>query len=277
VLVYPDLVSARNLAFAVRRGRFRDAGQFSRGPLGLGTDFESIREYVPDDDVRHVNWLATARVGRPMSNQLRIEQDRDVLCVIDAGRLMSAPIADRTRMDAAVDAAAAVAMVADVVGDRCGTIVFDREIRRHLRPRRSGGSDVVQAIFDVEPRSVDSDYELAFRTVGEAKRAFVLVFTDLLEEAAARPLVDAIGLLSRRHHVAVASVRDDELDAMVRRSPDVAGQVYETAVALEVIAARRAVTRRIRAAGVDVIESSADGLARACVAAYLRAKSRALV
>ncbi|HEU5244850.1 MAG TPA: DUF58 domain-containing protein, partial [Gaiellaceae bacterium] len=90
VLVYPDLPAARRLASAVRAGKFRDEGLRRRGPLGLGTEFESVRDYVPDDDVRQVNWRATARLGRPMSNQYRIERDRDVVCVVDCGRLMAA-------------------------------------------------------------------------------------------------------------------------------------------------------------------------------------------
>ena len=91
VLVYPDLPAARRLASSVRAGKFRDEGLRRRGPLGLGTEFESVREYSPDDDVRQVNWRATARLGRPMSNQYRIERDRDVVCVVDCGRLMAAP------------------------------------------------------------------------------------------------------------------------------------------------------------------------------------------
>src|SRR5262249_45689006 len=120
VVVWPDLPSAGRLARAVRAGRFRESGRRARGPLGLGTGLESIRDYLPHDDIRQVNWPATARVGRPMSNQYRVEQDRDVVCVVDAGRLMGAPLGDRTRLDAAIDAAAAVAAVADAVGDRCG-------------------------------------------------------------------------------------------------------------------------------------------------------------
>ena len=96
VLVYPDVYAAQRLVVALRRGRFRDPGLRTRGPLGLGTDFESIRDYQPDDDVRQINWTASARVGRPMSNVYRIEQDRDVVCLVDAGRLMSAPLSGAT-------------------------------------------------------------------------------------------------------------------------------------------------------------------------------------
>ena len=163
--MYPDVVAAQRLVVALRRGQFRDPGLRARGPLGLGTDFESIRDYQPDDDVRQINWTATDRVGRPMSNVYRIEQDRDVVCLLDAGRLMSAPLDARTtRLDAAVDAVTMVALVADELGDRCGVTVFDAALRAQLRPRRNGGRAVVRTILDAEPTRVDSDYDLAFRT-----------------------------------------------------------------------------------------------------------------
>ncbi|MGQ0802312.1 MAG: DUF58 domain-containing protein [Actinomycetota bacterium] len=276
VLVYPDLPAARRLALAVRQGRFRDPGRLTRGPLGLGTDFESIRDYLPDDDVRQVNWRATARMGRPMSNQYRVEQDRDVICLVDAGRLMAAPVGDRTRLDATIDAVAAVALVADEVGDRCGVVAFDDEVLRHLRPRRSGGDAVVRAVFDVEPSPVDSDYELAFRTVGGGKRAFVLVLTDLLEEAAAQPLVDAVPVLARRHAVVVASVADPDLEHAVNTPPSRPTDVYTAAVALDVLDARAKVAAQLRRSGAqDVVEAAPDSLAPACVGGYLRAKARA--
>src|SRR6266540_1530852 len=218
LLVYPDLPGARRLASAVRRGQLRDEGR-RRGPIGLGTEFESVRDYLPDDDVRQINWRATQRLGRPMSNQYRVERDRDVICVVDCGRLMAAPLGDRTRLDSALDAAVAVAAVADVLGDRCGGIAFDAEVRRSLPPRRAGALDLVHAFYDLEPRPVESDYELAFQRVGGAKRALVLVFTDLLEESAARPLVDALPVLARRHAVAVASAADSDLEAMIRTEP----------------------------------------------------------
>lgn len=273
--VYPDLISAFRLAAAVRRNRFREAGERMRGALGLGTDFESIRDYLPDDDFRQINWRATHRLGRPMSNQYRIEQDRDVFCVVDIGRLMAAPLGDRTRLDAAVDAAAAVAAVADVVGDRCGALAFEAKVLRTLEPRRKGARAVIQALFDLEPTAADSDYELAFQTIRDRKRAFVLVLTDLLEESAARPLVEAVPLLARRHAIAVASAADTDLDEFVQQEPRTPLNVYESAVALDVLAARRRVAAELRRAGAEVVEAAPDKLAAACVAAYLRAKRRA--
>lgn len=275
LLVYPDLPSARRIALAVRRGRFGGPGRLSRGPLGMGTDFESIRDYLPDDDIRQVNWKATGRLGRPMSNQFRIEQDREVMCVVDAGRLMAAPIDERTRLDAAIDAVTAVGLVTDELGDRVGTIAFDTEIRRSQRPRRRGGEAVVRALFDVEPTPVDSDYELAFRAVGGAKRALVFVFTDLLEESAARPLVEAVPVIARRHAVVVASVADPDLEALVETAPSAPYDAYAAAVAVDVLAARARAAALVHAAGAQVVEAAPDRFSAACVQAYLKAKARA--
>ena len=244
----------------MRTGRFRDEGRRSRGPLGLGTDFESIRDYSPDDDVRQLNWRATERLGRPMSNTYRVERDRDVVCVVDCGRLMASPLGELTRLDAAVDAAVSVATVADAVGDRAGVLAFDQEIRRSLSPRRAGGAAVVQALFDLEPRPVESDYELAFRHVGETKRAFVLVLTDLLDESAARPLASALPLLARRHALAVASATDVDLEGLLTAEPERVEEVYRAAAAAEVLAARARVVARLRRAGALVIEAPAGAL-----------------
>jgi len=273
--VYPDLPAARRLALAVRLGRFREQGLLPRGPLGLGTEFESVRDYQPDDDIRQVNWRATARLGRPMSNDYRLERDREIVCLVDAGRLMAAPLGDGTRLDAAVDAAVAVALVADAVGDRCGVVAFDDEIRRRLAPRRAGGERVVQALYDIEPRPVESDYELAFHAVEGSKRSLVILLTDLLDEAAARSLVDAVPVLARRHAVVVASCTDPDLEAPVRTEPARASDAYAAVAVLDLLDERNAVTARLRGAGAETVEAKPSALGAACVRAYLRAKARA--
>jgi uncharacterized protein (DUF58 family) len=210
-----------------------------------------------------------------MSNQYRVEQDRELLCLIDAGRLMTSPVLDRSRLDVALDAVTAVALVADELGDRCGAVAFDSEIRRDIRSRRGGGATVVRSLFDLEPRPVDSDYELAFRTVGAKKRALILVFTDLLEEGAARPLLDAVPVLARRHALIVASSTDPDLERLAHQAPETPYDVYAASVAIDVLAARRAVVHRLRNAGAEVVEASPGQLGHACVGAYLRLKRRA--
>ncbi len=276
LLVYPDVVAAQRIVVALRRGQFRDPGLRALGPLGLGTDFESIRDYLPDDDVRQINWTASERVGRPMSNVYRVEQDRDVVCLLDTGRLMAAPLDERTtRLDAAVDAVTMVALVADELGDRCGVTVFDAELRAQLRPRRNGGRAVVRTILDKEPTGGDSDYDLAFRSASGGKRSLILVFTDLVDASAARSLVASVPVLTRRHAVIVASARDPDLDRALRREPTTSRDVYASAVAIDVLDERQRVATRLEHAGARVVDAAAAELGEACVRAYLRLKARA--
>lgn len=274
IRVYPDLPTAFHIAQLVRTGRFSDAGHAPRGPLGLGTEFELVREYVPDDDVRQINWRATSRVGRPMSNQFRMEQDRDVIMLVDCGRLMGAPLAGATRLDLAVDASVAVAAVADELGDHCGVIVFDSAVRRVVRPHRRSANEIIEAVFDVEPSGAESDYLAASRHVGGTKRAMVVLFTDVIERTAGEPLVQAVQVLARRHSVAVVCALDTPLDDLVRRDPEDARAAYEAAVAQGALAERRHVVAALRVAGADVIEAPATRLASSTVSAYLRAKRR---
>ncbi|MGA2519908.1 MAG: DUF58 domain-containing protein, partial [Acidimicrobiales bacterium] len=169
VTVFPDLPAARRLAAVRRTSRHAEEGR-ARARLGLGTEFETIRDYVPDDDVRQINWMATSRAGRPMSNQYRVEENRDLLCMIDTGRLMTAPLAGGTRLDIALDAMAVLAVAADEAGDRVGAMAFDTTVHRFLAPRRRGAEAVVRALFDVEPVEQESAYDVAFQVAGGRKR-----------------------------------------------------------------------------------------------------------
>jgi uncharacterized protein (DUF58 family) len=153
-------------------------------------------------------------------------------------------------------------------------VAFDDEIRRRVRPGRATGTAVVRATFDLEPSDRDADYELAFRTIAGGKRALMVVFTDLLDEPAARALVAAVPVLARRHAVIVASVRDPDLDDLLAREPAGDRDRFAAAAALDLLAARRRAAAQVHGAGAQVVEAPPPLLAAACVRAYLRAKAR---
>jgi uncharacterized protein (DUF58 family) len=271
VRVLPDVAGARRLILRLRRTRAGLASGRRLGPLGLGTEFESVRDYTTDDDFRQLNWRASARLGRPMSNQYRIEQDREVICLVDCGRLMSAPLADSTALDVALDAVTVVALAADELGDRFGAIAFDDAIRRVLTPRHRGGGAAVSSLFDLAARPVDSDFEAAFVRVSRSHRAVVFVFTDLLDETAARSLVAASTVMAGRHATFVATPSDRALRALAadEERPAVA------LAALDVLSARRQAALTLRRLGVQVLEAPPDRLAERCLDAYLSAKLHA--
>ena len=272
--VYPDLVAARMLVTRLRRELAGQTGRVARGALGLGTDFESVREYTPDDDIRQLNWRATARLGRPMSNQYRLERDRDVICLIDAGRLMAAPAGPRTLLDVALDAVAVLALAADELGDRCGAIAFDEDVRVDAAPRHRAARRVLDALLTLEPAAVESDFQRAFHRVGGSRRALVTVFTDLVDEVAARSLLAAVPMLARRHVLVVASARDADLEALAAANAATDLERARALVAQDVLDARARAARLLTRAGATVLEAPATRLGARCLQAYVEAKSR---
>jgi uncharacterized protein (DUF58 family) len=271
VTVLPDLPRARRLAALRRRERSVDEGRI-RNRLGLGTEFESIREYSPDDDIRQVNWLATARIGRPMTNQYRIDDNRDLVCLVDTGRLMASPLGLSTRLDVALDALAVLAVAADDAGDRVGTVAFAGDVLRRLEPRRRGAEQVVRALFDLEPVEVESDYDRAFQAVAGRKRSLVTLFTDLVDPAAARTLLAVMPVLAKRHVVIVASSRDPDLGQAITTPPHDMRDVLRAAVSLDLLVSRRRTVALLRKMGAVVVEADPATLGPACVNAYSRVK-----
>lgn len=268
--VVPDVAGARRLILRLRRTRAGLASGRALGPLGPGTAFESVRDYTTTDDIRQINWRASARLGRPMSNQYRIEQDREVICLIDCGRLMAAPVGERSLLDIALDAVTSVALAADEFGDRFGTVVFDDQVRRVLTPAHRGGVAALEAIFDLQARPVDSDFEGAFARVSRTHRALVLVFTDLLDEAAARSLTSGAAVLARRHATFIVTAADPSLAAFAAAWEQPAAAL----AALEVLSARRQAALTLKRLGTQVLEAGPDRLAERCLDAYLSAKLR---
>ena len=278
IAVYPDLPAARRLARSLRSEAVDAAGATVSGPLGLGTDFEALRDYRPDDDVRMVNWKATAHYGRPMSNTYRVEQSRRVLLALDCGRLMAAPApGGGTRLDAAVDAAAALAMAADAVGDRCGLVAYDDGVRAAVRPHVRSGAAVLRALADLQPRVVDSDLTSAVpvrELLGRGARATVIVLTELFDEAAVRPLVAALPALTSRHAVVVISTLDSELEGLLQTPPERYREATVMAAAADLAEARARARTLVSRTGARVVEAPPDQLAAAAVTAYRQVKAR---
>ena len=281
--VHPDLPSAHRIALAARRGLLQSEGR-NRGPLGLGTEFEAVREYRPDDDVRQINWLATARTGRAMSTVHRQEEDRDLIVVVDTGRLMAAPfrtpttattieamaMAATTRLDALFDAVAALAFTADAVGDRVGLLAYDYEERARIMPTRRGGQGVVHAALGLEPRPLTTDHELVSIRLPAIRRSIVVIATDLLDRANAPRLAETVSRIHSSHEVIVVSACEPAIESAARGDRLDLGDT-----ARDLVADREELARRLRAAGAMVVTAEPQLLATASARAYLSRRSGA--
>jgi uncharacterized protein (DUF58 family) len=228
--VYPD-TSRFLMKVALNPQRMRVAlGIKPSRRRGEGMDFESLRDYVPGDDPRRLDWAASARRGRPVVRLHQHERNHTVIFALDSSRLMAARSEGRSKLDHAIDATLCLAFAGLVSGDRIGVVVFDREIRAHLAPRAhrqaiGAFSDVLRPL---QPRMVEPDYAGLVRdlAVRQRQRALVVMLTDLVE-AESSGVPAPLSVLARRHRVLVVAIRDpifDTLDAGDRVSDS--GEIF---------------------------------------------------
>ena len=275
--VFPSFRSKDEAELRIRRARIVEVGMRSARALGGGTEFDRLREYTVDDEFRRVDWAATARAGRPIVREYRAERNQTVLVLVDNGRVMAGRVDGVPRVEHAVDAVMMLTAVATGLGDRCGVVAFDREVRVAVPPGagRAQLGRVIEALYVLEPVLAESDYAGAFtETLARFRRRTMLVLlTDLVAPAVEEWLIPALPLLVREHLVVVASVRDPDVARWARGgSSDVTG-VYRQAAAVSALDARRRTIARLRGLGVTVVDARPGQLATALADTYLAAKA----
>jgi uncharacterized protein (DUF58 family) len=275
VRVLPPFTSRKFLPEKLARLRELD-GAVTLNRRGQGTEFDSLREYVDGDDVRSIDWRATARRGDVVVRTWRPERDRRLLCVLDTGRTSAARVGDIPRLDASLDACLLLAAVAARAGDRVDLLAVDSAVRASVEgaTRAEVLPGLVQAMAPLEPALVESDAQLLVAEVLRRgrKRALVVLFTALDPAPFEHGLLPVLGALTSRHTVVLAAVGDPTVAELAGRRGD-AEAVYEAAAAERALAERRAITAQLRHRGVTVVDEPADVFASRVADAYLALKA----
>ncbi len=277
VAVYPPLVRVRLRASVARAAR-RQQGVTPIRQLGEGRLFESLREWVPGDDLRHIDWKATAKRRKVITRQYEAERRQQVLLVLDTGRLLTAEIGGVSRLDYVVQAALELAYVAAQHDDNVGVMAFADGVQHFVAPQRGrlGLKRVLDVLATVEPTLVEPDYPGAFRYLAarNRKRALTVLFSDVIDRFASDALVAHVASLRPRHLPLAVTLRNPELDAVAALRPQAARDAFRKAAAEELLHAREEALGRMRRAGVLVLDVPPERAAQAVVAKYLELKRR---
>jgi uncharacterized protein (DUF58 family) len=275
VRVLPPFASRKFLPEKLAKLRELD-GAVALNRRGQGTEFDSLREYVDGDDVRSIDWRATARRGGVVVRTWRPERDRRLVCVLDTGRTSAARVGDTPRLDAALDACLLLAAVAARAGDRVDLLAADSVVRASVEgaSRNEVLPTLVQAMAPLEPALVESDAQLMVAEVlrRERKRALVVLFTSLDAEPIEQGLLPVLGGLTARHTVVLAAVGDPRVAELAGRRGDTEA-VYDAAAAERALAERRRVMSRLRRRGVLLVDAPADTFASSVADEYLALKA----
>ena len=281
VKVYPNMRRAREVELRALGTRSFVAARRKSQWRGEGREFESLREYVRGDEMRHISWTATARRGRLVTRQYQMERDQTILIMLDAGRLMTARIESETKLDSAVHAALALMSAAARAGDNAGILVFGRRVKAFLPPKRGAEhlDAALEALYAIEPEMIEPSYSRAFEfaAANSRRRSLVVVLTDLVDEEGSRELLTSLKLLRPRHLPLVVTIADRDLKAVVREMPENERELFTQSVAEEIMYQREAALRLVESQGGLALDVTAAALAPKLLETYLRVKERGLL
>ncbi len=281
VKVYPNMRRAREAELKALGARSLVSSHRKTSWRGEGREFESMRDYVRGDELRHISWTATARRGKLTTRQYQIERDQTILIAIDGGRLMTARIGQETKLDSAVHAALALMSAAARAGDNAGLLVFGRRIKSFLGPSR--GRDhmdaALEALYAVEPEMIEPSYSRAFEFIAanSKKRSLVVLLTDLVDEEGSKELITSLKLLRPRHLPLVVTIADRDLKSVVSEVPTTTRDLFTQSVAEEIMHLREAALRLVESQGGLALDVTAAALAPALLQKYLQVKERGLL
>ncbi|MFI2350083.1 DUF58 domain-containing protein [Streptomyces sp. NPDC019443] len=275
VRVLPPFTSRKHLPSRLARLRELD-GRTSVLIRGQGTEFDSLRDYVPGDDTRSIDWRATARQTTVAVRTWRPERDRHILVVLDTGRTSAGRVGDIPRLDAAMDAALLLTALASRAGDRVDLLAYDRRIRAQVQGRSAGDllPALVNALAPLEPELVETDARgLSAAALNSApRRSLIVLLTSLDAAPIEEGLLPVLPLLTKGHTVLVASVADPHVQQMSTARGTIE-DVYDAAAGTQAQAQRRRTAEQLQRHGVTVVDATPDNLAPALADAYLALKA----
>jgi uncharacterized protein (DUF58 family) len=279
VRALPPFSSRKHLPSRLARLRELD-GRTTILQRGQGTEFDNLREYVPGDDVRSIDWRGTARSSTVVVKTWRPERDRHVLIVLDSGRTSAGRIGDQPKLDHAMDAALLLAALASRAGDRVDLLIVDRAVR--ARVLRKATAEVlpsfVNAMAGVEAQLIETDHRLMVTEIVSclSQRSLVVVLTGLDAAALTEGLVPVLAPVRRKHKVVVAAVSDPRVDQLAAGRADV-GEVYAAAAAATDAERRATTVQSLGRQGLSVVQAPPERFAPALADHYLASKKAGLL
>ncbi len=292
VRVYPNLRELRRYDLLVRRGLEAQAAGRPVRVAGASTEFERVREYLPDDEFRRINWKATARRGQPLVNQYEAERSQNLVLLLDAGRSMAAladppvddeerPVAALTKLDRALNTALLLAHVASQRGDRVALLAYADDVRVFVPPQRGRRAllSTVHALYNLSAEPVEPDHGRAFDFLAQRnlRRSLVVLFTDLADGESSAVLAAHVRRAARQHMVVCVTLADPNLRRPAEARPTDGRSLYEKMVAQQLLNDRAAVLASLAAHGVRTVDADAESINPKLISAYLELKARARI
>src|SRR5580658_6515681 len=281
VRVYPNFEHAGKHSVYLARSRQIELQMRMMRLRGIGSDFESLREYREGDEIRNICWTATARRGKAVAKTFQVERSQAVWLVLDCGRLMRTRSEGYSKLDRAVDAALVLSQLALYSGDRVGLLAYGRALNQRVLPGRGAAQlrHIVEQLAVVREEAPEADHVRAAASLLtlQKQRGLIIWISDLAESSMTPEVIEAAGQMLSRHLLLFIAIAQPELKLRARQSPNSTTAMYEVVAAQEMVYRRELLLGRLRERGALCMEVEPSRLSAAVLNQYLTVKERNLV
>jgi uncharacterized protein (DUF58 family) len=279
VKIYPDLVGLRSLSLRLTLQNTGAIKQIKR--ITQGTEFSELKEYTVGDDIRLIDWKATARRSRPLVRVLEPERKQTLIILLDGGRLMTAKVQGLKRFDWGLNSTLSLALAGLHRGDRVGVAVFDRQVTTWIPPERGQHhlSKIIDTLTPIQPVLLEPDYMGAVTKLvnQQTRRALVVLITDIVDVTASAELLGSMIRLKPRYLPFCVTLRDPLVDRIAHTPSQDLKTAYTRAVALDLLNQREVAFAQLKQKGVLVLDAPSDRISEQLVDRYLQLKIRNLL
>lgn len=281
VAVYPSFLQMRQYELLAISNRLTSLGIKRIRRLGHSMEFEQIRPYVQGDDIRTVNWKATARRNDLMVNAFQDERSQAVYCLIDKGRVMKSPFEGLTLLDYAINASLVLSNIALLKQDKAGVITFSEVIGQILPAERKAGQmqKILETLYKQKTRYLESDYETLYAYVKThvRQRSLLLLFTNFETVNAMRRQLPFLRRLAKTHLLIVVFFENTETTELLKSPAQTTEDIYLKTIAERFYYEKRRIVKELEQYGIQSILTAPADLNANTVNKYLELKARGMM
>tara|TARA_B100001146_G_scaffold225237_1_gene248403 strand:- start:571 stop:1911 length:1341 start_codon:yes stop_codon:yes gene_type:complete len=281
VKVYPSFIQMKKYAFLAIDNKLTQFGLKKIRRIGHTMEFEQIKDYVSGDDVRTINWKATAKRGDLMVNQFQDEKSQPIYSIIDASRVMKMPFEGLSLLDYAINSTLAFSNVALKKNDKTGLITFSNTIINHLAAssKKTHLNTILEVLYSIETRFLDSDFGRLYAEVKRkiTHRSLLLLYTNFEHESAMQRQLPYLKGLAQKHVLVVIFFENTELTELISKKAENTPEIYHKTIAQKMDYEKKRMVKELERHGIQTVLTKPEDLTVNTINKYLEIKARGIL
>ena len=278
---YPSFTHLRKYELMSLHNEFVFGGMRKIRKLGHTMEFEQIKEYIPGDDVRNINWKATSKRNHLMINQFQEEKSQSIFMLIDSGRTMQMPSNGLSLLDYSINATMALSHIILKKNDRAGMMTFSKKAEHKVAADNKSGSlkKISQTLYNIQTDFFESDYSRLYQEVKFIikQRSLVLLFTNFETLDAVTRQMKYLRGISKNHLLVIVFFKNAELQSLIHSNPENIQQVYDEIIAEKLEYEKKLIIQELKKYGIYTVYTLPENLNIDVINKYLEIKARGIL